>query len=146
MINAWNVQWNDGEKLVRKVFEGDSPKDSGAVSFAKELRGRGLSVDIISRRHGFPPPVKMREPPRMGMLWCPYCIKWREFEVIAISHEGFTTPDLLRCPVCTISIMDYHVRTYNVEFVERYLTAQDMRKRPTTPEPQGKRRRRVVRA
>jgi hypothetical protein len=138
--NAWNVQWNDGEHLVRKVFEGNSPKESGAVAFANELRRRGLLADVISRRRGFPPPAKMKEPTRLGLLWCPYCLKWKEFQETAVKHEEYLTPELLRCTTCTISIMDYYVRIYNPVFAERYFTAKDMRKRQPTEEQSGRRR------
>jgi len=141
--NAWHVQWNDGEHLVRKVFEGNSPKGSGAVDFANELRSHGFLAEIISRRRGFPPPAKMKEPPRLGMLWCPYCIKWREFHLAAVKHETYTTPELLRCPTCTISIMDYHVRTNNPIFTERYFTSQEMRKRPSEADQTANKRRRT---
>jgi hypothetical protein len=129
MQNAWNVQWKENEHLLRKVFDGDSPKLSGAVDYAKQLRDRGFPVDIISRRRGFPPPIKFKEPPQLGMLWCPYCIKWREFHVAAVKTTEYTGPSLLRCPACTISIMDYYVRRHNSLFAERYFTSQDIRKK-----------------
>jgi len=143
MQNAWNVQWRDGEKLVQKVFEGESPKASGAVPFANELRGRGILADIISRRHGYPPSLKHRNPPQLGMLWCPYCIKWKDFQETAVRHSDYVTPVLLRCPTCTISIMDYYVRLYNPIFAERYFTAKDMRKHATTETQQTNGRRRI---
>lgn len=130
MENAWNVRWNDGEKIVIKVFEGDSPKGSGAVPFAADLRKHGFHVDVISRRRAFPPPAKYAAPDQIGMLWCPYCVKWRAFEESAIRRAEYTTPVLLRCTICTISVMDFYVRHYNPIFTERYFTAKEMRQNP----------------
>lgn len=142
MNNAWNVQYLKEGRVVIRVFEGDSPKASGAVPFAKKLAKRGLSYDIISRRHAFPPVGKNTDPPAPGLLWCPYCIKWREFEEAAVIREEYETPELLRCTVCTISIRDYHVRLYNPLFVERHDIEQELKKTKVPTKPKLRRRRR----
>jgi hypothetical protein len=141
MQNAWNVQFEEEGVLKIKVFEGDKPKDSGAVDFAKKLKLRGLKVDVISRRRAYAPPVG-KEPSGYGLLWCPYCIKWREFEVAAVVHPTYETPELLRCTVCTISVMDYYVRKYNPVFVERHTIREEMNKTRVPTKPVLRRRRR----
>lgn len=132
--NAWNVQFEENGVLKIKVFEGDKPKESGAVDFAKQLKSRGLPVEVISRRRAYAPPVG-KEPPRHGLLWCPYCIKWREFEMAAVVHPTYETPELLRCTVCTISVKDAYVRRYNPLFVDRHEIEQELKK---TKVPSGK--------
>lgn len=144
MDNAWNVQWVTADGvLTKKAFEGNSPKLSGAVDFAADLRKHGFSVEVISRRRAFPIPMKMAIPPQMGLLWCPYCIKWRDFQEAAVQHGDRVGPELLRCPVCTISVMDYYFRLYNSIFAERYFTAKEMQKNKNTEVPGGKRSRRI---
>lgn len=142
MQNAWNVQFHKEGRTVIRVFEGDSPKQSGAVQFAAELKSHGTPVDIISRRHAFPPTGKHLNPPHPGLLWCPYCIKWREFEESAIVRPDYETPELMRCTVCTISIRDYHVRMYNPTFVARLEAEQEIRKAKVPTKPVLRRRRR----
>lgn len=122
MVNGWKVIWfKDGKKLVRK-FEGDSPKDSGAVDFGKRLQRTGSkSVRIVSQRKAFAPPKDKRQAPVLGMLWCPYCLKWVEFQETSIEgSDGTRSPILWRCPVCTISIHNYYVRKYNLDMVLRF--------------------------
>lgn len=128
MDNAWNVQFLDAGVLRVKVFEGDSPKASGAVQFAKSLREHGTEVDIISRRRAFSPPAKQLQPPHPSMMWCPYCIKWREFEESIVVRDEYETPALLRCPTCLISIRDYHVRRYNPMLVARMEFEEEIRR------------------
>lgn len=141
MQNAWNVQFLEDGILKVKVFEGDKPKESGAVDFAKELKRRGLSVEVISRRRAYAPPVG-REPDRHGLLWCPYCIKYREFEVAAVVHPTYETPELLRCTVCTISVMDAYVRKFNPIFVERHTIQEELNRTKAPSKPILRRRRR----
>ena len=119
MENAWKTQWEENHVRRFKRFEGDSPHD--AVAFGKKLKSRGIIVvDIISQRRAFPPPIKAQTSPKPGLLWCPYCVKWREFSEIEVQGRDFKTPALLRCTVCTISVKDCYVRTYNPELVMRY--------------------------
>lgn len=126
--NAWQVQWFEEGKRKYKRFEGDSPKQ--AVEFGKSLKHRGLVVEgIISCRTAFPPPLKQQTSPKIGMLWCPYCVKWREFEEAAVKKPEYTTPSLLRCTVCTISVRDAYVRMYNPELTLRYEMKMEMRER-----------------
>jgi len=126
--NAWNVQFIEEGVVKIRVFEGNSPKP--AVDFAKEQRRRGLVVDVevFSRRSAFPPPAKQLSPPRAGLLWCPYCVKWREFEESIIVRPDYETPPHLRCPVCTISIRDYYVRRYNPDMVARMEVEAELKK------------------
>lgn len=142
MQNAWNVQFIEDDRVLVKIFEGDSPKESGAVKFAKELKLRGLRVDIISRRKGFAPPQLRAEPPGPGLLWCPYCIKWREFEESSVVRGDYETPSLLRCSTCLISIKDYYVRVYNPIFVERHEIELEMKKAKAPTKPVLRKRRR----
>lgn len=128
MNNAWNVQFVEDGITKIKVFEGDSPKN--AVAFAKEQRLHGIvaDVNVISRRQAFPPPLKQVLPPRAGMIWCPYCIKWREFEESIVVRPDYETPALSRCSVCTISIKDYYVRRYNPELIARMEIEAELKK------------------
>lgn len=128
MQNAWCVQYELEGRTVVKVFEGDSPKASGAVGFKKELESAGTKAEIYSRRRGFPPPQKYADPPRPGMLWCPYCIKWRDFEQLVVVRPEYETPELLRCTTCLISIKDYWVRLTNPSMVSRLEIESEMRK------------------
>jgi hypothetical protein len=128
MPNAWNVQFIEDGVLKQKVFEGDSPKESGAVEFAKDKRAHGTVVDVISRRRAYPPPLKQQTSPSPGLLWCPYCIKWREFEESIVVRDAYETPPALRCGVCTISIRDYYVRKYNPELVLRMDVEAELRR------------------
>jgi len=118
--NAWNVIWKDsvGKKKLR-IFEGDSPRTSGAIDFGKKLQDRGLRPDVVSRRHAFAPPRNKLKPPDTGLLWCPYCLKWREFRDFAIRVDGIIGPSNYRCPVCIITIKDAYVRKYNEFMVQK---------------------------
>lgn len=113
MVNAWKVQWRaDGRKLVR-TFEGDKPSEAGALDFAKRLKNQGLvDVALISKRRAFAPPAGSK-PPQVGYLWCPYCVKWREFDTYSIRTNGIIGPSSYRCTICTITVNNYWVRKYN---------------------------------
>lgn len=149
--NAWKVQFHKEGKLVFKKFEGNSPKASGAVDFAAALKNRGISVDVISVRRAFPPPLKDRkkpwlgtqDPPQHGLLWCPYCLKWRDFHYAAIMRETLG-PEMFRCPVCTISTSDYYVKKFNPEmFLRLEIAAQVKDQMKGFGRPQRTRERRV---
>lgn len=118
--NAWNVIFfKEGKKYI-KVFEGEKPGESGAITYAKKLKARGIiQVEVVSRRKAFGPPLAKQHPPQEGLLWCPYCLKWREFTERAIRTNGLLGPMVWRCPVCTISVNDYHIRRFNVVMVAR---------------------------
>ena len=124
--SQWKVQWRSPEdgRLLFKQFHGERP--TKAVEFGKQLKRRGISVvDIISMSRAFPPPLKKLIPDRRGLMWCPYCIKWREFE-----ERGLGTSPLLiymRCSGCGISVKDAYVRKYNPELVMRYEIEHEMR-------------------
>lgn len=144
MNNAWNVLYKEDERLLIKVFEGDSPKESGAVPFAKELRLNGITAEVISRRRAFAPqgwPYQVN-PPAPGLVWCPYCVKWREYEEASVVHDDYETPSLLRCTVCTISIKDFYVRKYNPILVERYEIQAELNKTKVPTQKVRLRRRR----
>jgi hypothetical protein len=119
-LNSWKVLWDSGERRKFKRFEGDSPKE--AVTFAKKLRNRGLTVlGIISMKVAYAPPQNKEKPDQYGIMWCPYCVKWRIFEMLAI-HVGLVVLEAdFRCPVCTISINHFWVRSFNPIVAERYM-------------------------
>ena len=128
--NSWKTQWLENGRLYYKVFkDNDSPKK--AVDFGKELKARGIVVvDVISMRCAFPPPPKRAVAPSPGLLWCPYCVKWREFEESAvIDKDGLVGPQLLRCPTCRISVKHAYVRKYNPDLVIQYEMRQEMKAR-----------------
>lgn len=124
MENAWKVIWQEHGKKLLKRFPGD-PTPKTAVAFAKQLKARGLTVEgVVSQRKAYPPPAHMRE--RIGKgIWCPYCVKWRDFREFPVKLHGITLPSLLRCPCCHISIDDGFVRQYNqVIFIEYSLVTE----------------------
>lgn len=109
--NLWKVFfWEDGKKKVRK-FEGEKPTE--AIVYAKELKKKGLYVEVVSGRKAFRPTPEKQLERNQGELWCPYCLKYRVFKMLAIRKESYTTAPLLRCPVCTISTEHWYVRRYN---------------------------------
>lgn len=129
-MNSWKVMWLEDGRKRHKTFPGNSPKTSGAVDYAKERKIRGLTVYVISVGKAFPPPLVNPKLPHLGfkeappgLLWCPYCIAFREFHEAAlrIKLEGgvIDGPEAWRCTVCTISIYDYFVRSYNEFMVSR---------------------------
>jgi hypothetical protein len=116
-MNTWAVVWwEEGKKKLRR-FPGDKPSDSGAIAFAKQLPV--TKKYIYSMKKAFGPPLAKRRAPEDGMLWCPFCLSWRHFVQKAIHRDGWTTPVLWRCPICTISIKDARVRQYNPDMIIR---------------------------
>lgn len=114
----WGVIWfKEGKKFKRLGFYGLKPSESGALDFAKKLKREGIPVadiHVISANHAFQTPVKQLRPPEPGMMWCPYCLKWRHFFYRFIRHhDGSRSPTLWRCPICSISTHDAYVRRYN---------------------------------
>lgn len=128
MINGWKVIWFEGDKKRVRKFEGDSPKESGAIHFGKRLQASGLNrVHIVSQRKAFAPPKDKRQAPETGMLWCPYCLKWRHFiETAIMDADGIRSPVLWRCPICTISVSNFYVRRYNFDMVARFDARAEM--------------------
>lgn len=122
--NTWNVIWyRENKKYIKGPFVGDKPSESGALAFAKKLKGKGIPVSnihIVSRRKTFAPPPDKLKAPDPGMTWCPYCLKWREFVEKAIRKDGLLGPVDWRCPICTVSIHDYYIRMYNPAMIIRY--------------------------
>lgn len=119
--NAWNVIFfKDGKKYI-KVFEGERPAESGAITYGKKLKKRGIiEVYVTSRRKAFAPPPSKQHPPQAGMLWCGWCLAWRDFVERAVRmKDGLKTPSLWRCPICSISVHDYFIRMHNPEMVAR---------------------------
>jgi hypothetical protein len=128
-MNSWKVLWDDAaaERRRFKKFEGDSPKE--AVAFGRKLRDRGLTVlGIISMRVAYAPPKDKPKPDQYGIMWCPYCVKWRLWEFLGV-HVGEVVLDPeLRCPVCTISINHYWVRYFNPVVASRFLHLEGAKK------------------
>jgi hypothetical protein len=119
--NAWKVIWIDhaGKKYFRN-FDGEKPRESGAIDFGKKLKAQGFhSVDVVSKRRAFAPPPGKSRPPSLGLLWCPYCLKWREFVFKSIRRGTVRTPVAWRCPVCSISTEDHFVKRFNFMEVAR---------------------------
>lgn len=133
MNNAWKVIWFEGGvKKTKGPFEGNRPKESGAVDFAKRLiQKRGIpasQVHVVSKRKPFDKPDKVEVP--NGWLWCPYCLKVRDFLEKAVRFKsGMVTPALFRCPICTVSIFDAAVKRNNVIMMAR----MDLRARTQVP-------------
>jgi hypothetical protein len=112
-LNTWKVYWwAEGKKKFRR-FPG--PKPTEAIAYAKELKKAGTEVAIVSSSKAFRVPEAKKYSREPGMLWCPYCIDWRWFKIMAIRREHYTSAEALRCPVCHISTDDYYVRKFNEE-------------------------------
>lgn len=110
---GWRVVFYRGGTRYHKTFTDEKP--TPAIEFAKRAKRAGYSdVNVHATKRGYPCPtskLKLREP---GLLWCPYCLKWREFKYLAVRFStGISEPDL-RCPVCYITPRDYYVRVYNI--------------------------------
>lgn len=124
MINGWVVIWFQNHRKYKKNgFEGDSPSASGAIDYAKKVvTSRGIpvkDVHIVSKRKAFGPSQKALGKREPGSLWCPYCLKWRFFHISSVMNDGIVGPELMRCPICTISVNDYYVKKYNATMVAR---------------------------
>lgn len=111
-MRRWIVRWttSEGKKTFRR-FEGDKPTD--AVQFGKSLKRQGIKPNVISANHAYRPTEKQEINRRPGMIWCPYCVKWRNFKLFAIKRKDYTTAPYMRCPICTISTNDFYVRKFN---------------------------------
>ena len=122
--NVWRVLWAEGGAKKFRSFRSDPP--TPAIEFAKELRKKQIAVEIVSGRP-FPPTKKQLQPDKPGLLWCPYCLKWRDFQNLAVRDGDGLGPELLRCPVCHMSIKDAYIRHYNKNFYRRWETEQEQR-------------------
>jgi hypothetical protein len=109
---TWKVIWTkpEGGKTFRK-FQGAKPSE--AVQFAKSLKQQGLSPNVICANKAWPITQKQELKRRPGMVWCPYCVKWRNFKLFAIRRKTYVTDALMRCPVCTVSTNDFYVKKFN---------------------------------
>lgn len=113
MENAWRVVWRKNGKRVRKTFQGDLPRP--AIDFAKKVKAAGfLDVEVHSVRKAFPIPASKLKERKPGHLWCPYCLKWREFKMLAVRFSWGVAEPALRCPLCYISTEDAFVKKYNL--------------------------------
>lgn len=123
MKNAWKVIWVEEGRKRKKFFEGnpdwadrrtvyEKPLEA-AVAFAKELKKRGLSPDVVSARKAFIQTKDQARAPGPGMTWCPYCIKWRHFKLLRVRRGDWVGAGANRCPVCYITDENFYVRRYN---------------------------------
>ena len=120
-LNTWKVLWEPRENHRKvKKFPGDSPKE--AVEFAKRLKTKGRVVlGVISCRKAYAPPKDKEKPDQYGIMWCPYCVKWRAFDIMGKYLGSVLLPPDLRCPVCTVSINEYWVRFFNPLIAARFI-------------------------
>lgn len=131
-MQKWMVLWKNEEgKRKRKMFDG--PKPSEAIKYAKGLKRDGVNVDVASAGHAFPPSEKQELKRRPGMLWCPYCIKFRNFRLLRLKTQYGTSGADLRCPICLISTNHYYVKRYNgldymteADIIKRYLDLREV--------------------
>lgn len=119
MGNTWKVIWRD-KKQRKRLTRFKEVKD--AIIYRDRLKADGLKAHVVSAVHAYKIPELTksgkRHPkavaPSGRHLWCPYCIEWRVFHVTAMrSSDGILGPEQLRCPVCTISEEDFHVKRMN---------------------------------
>lgn len=124
-MQKWMVLWKTSEgKRKKKLFDG--PKPSDAIKHAKGLKRDGLTVNVVSSGHAYPPTQKQELTRRPGMLWCPYCLKFRNFRLLRVKSSTHTSGADLRCPVCLISTNHYWVKRFNNL---EYMTEADIIKR-----------------
>lgn len=144
MPNAWMVIWfENNQKFMKRNFPGESPRASGAIDYAKSIVARGIpvaQVHVVSMRKAFAPPPKIKQPP--GTFWCPFCLKYREFRIYAVVTDGWEGPEILRCPVCHVSVSDYWIRKYNSLLVAKVEMAASMKttRLPSVKTIKGRRR------
>lgn len=113
MNNSWKVYWwEDGKKKFKRFLQ-DKPTE--AIAYAKELRRQGKEIEVVSARRAFRTTEAKRLEREPGMLWCPYCVKWRRFKIFSVRREHYISEAFLRCPVCTVSTNDYYVKKFNLE-------------------------------
>lgn len=119
MGNHWKVIWVD-KKGRKRLFRFNEVKD--AVIYRDRLKAENIEVHVVSSAHAYPIPTYKKsggrhpkaDSPSIYHLWCPYCVEWRVFHVAAIrDSEGIVGPEKLRCPICTISEEDFHVKRMN---------------------------------
>lgn len=118
MGNTWKIIWTDKEGKRRLKRFGDVKE---AIAKRDSLREAGLDPNVVSAVHAFAipkldkkgKPHRKSQPPSGRHIWCPYCIEWRLFSVSAIRFDGISSPEANRCPVCTISDEDFHVKKMN---------------------------------
>ena len=124
-MRSWKVIWSEEGKKKLKRFTGDRPSE--AVQFAKSLKQQGLKPNVVSANYPYRPTKEQEEKRRPGRIWCPYCIKWREFKLFALRKATYTTEAMMRCPVCTISTNDFYVKKFN-DFLEHMDEAELIKK------------------
>lgn len=133
MKRRWKVLWKTPEGQSKfKVFEGKKPSD--AVLYAKSLKKQGLKPAVVSANYPYPPTPQQENNRRPGMIWCPYCLRWRNFKLFAIKRATYVTDAQMRCPICKISTNDYYVKKHN-GFLE-HMTEMDVIKKLTGYEGQ----------
>ena len=133
----WSVMWLGKRGIVEKKFDTDF---AGALEAYVTLKKAGKKLvtlrscnvgwrppdhiihhEVVSykvvRRHGKRYKQKivdevdlMNDYNTRGIWWCPYCIKLRPFKKV---RNVLTGQEQMRCPVCTISERDWHVRRWN---------------------------------
>jgi len=107
----WGVSVRTPRQSRLYKFVGDTPKESGAVAFAKKMKKKyakvpGLIVELISVTKAYPPPKRVLHELTQDTLWCPYCVRVRLF----YWDRMF---EVLRCPACTITTAEFNVRIHN---------------------------------
>ena len=108
----WKVLWRD--ETGRRLFK-TCENVPEAKAFRTKLRDRGITgpIHLISKAWAYPP-QKSAGPRPNGLLWCPYCVSWRNFKLISYRTKEFPTPDeAVLCEVCSIPIINGFVQKYN---------------------------------
>lgn len=95
------------DKMFKVTGDNFAELYKDTVRKAKELKLKHpkAKIYVISLTIPFKVPNKPN-PCKRGVYWCPYCRAWR-------LYEWYDELGLWRCPVCTISTRDYHVRHCN---------------------------------
>jgi hypothetical protein len=134
----WSVLWLKKGEVIWTDFGEDFSK---AIDiYTKAVKANKKAATLRCNNVGFPPPAKiteavaykivkrkgkrykkktvvnrMKELNAKGWIWCPYCVRMRQF----IKTDGFEFEGIwvdrpaFECPMCEISSADSNVRKYN---------------------------------
>lgn len=116
---GWEVIWAKKDKsLVAIDFEDNLAE---ALELYEKVKKAGKPLATLRCKNvAFPPPDKYAEKMdaynRMGVWWCPYCMKLRRFEKRSWAemdgHVYEVDPEYA-CPICDITHANWAVCKYN---------------------------------
>ena len=94
-------------KRRRKNFDDEKEAQAFLEKIKEKYKDKeGLLLGVVSISIPFSRNEAKLKPKGKNIYWCPYCREWRKFGLSIDS--GYVT-----CPLCSISIFDFHVRNEN---------------------------------